>query len=191
MRRLFLLLGILVFFTGCAHVAGSINAATYTEPPQKPLFIVMIPDPLSLADRNIGMMIEKKMIEHGYSKAPSEAEANVAVMFKYDVGSGITKVTGGVYQGTGSVHSYTVYPRFFQITIVDLLKSKPPEKLTMIWQGELTSKGRLDEISRLAPYFVDTLFEYYGSTVTNEQFYKRLERTSCCLSRAQTPYGNE
>ncbi len=179
MRRLFVLFGILVVLvTSCfsLHVAGRINAASYTEPPQKPTFRVIIPDPLSLTDRNIGLLIEKKMIEHGYSKAASEEEANVAVIFKYRVGSGTTEVTGGTYQGTGSVQSYTIYPRFFQITIVDLLKSKLPEKLEIIWQGELTSKGRLDDVSRLAPYFIDSLFEYYGSTVSNEKFFKRLER---------------
>jgi hypothetical protein len=134
MRRLIMLIGILVFLPSCfsLHVAGKINTATYTEPPQKPMFVVEIPDPLSLTDRNIGLLIEKKMIEHGYSKASSEAEANVAVIFKYKVGSGTTEVTGGTYQGTGNVQSYTLYPRFFQITVVDLLKSKLPEKLEII-----------------------------------------------------------
>ncbi len=178
MRRLFVLIAILVFLPSCLHlhVSGRINTASYADPPQMPSFIVVIPDPLSLTDRNIGLLIEKKMIEHGYSKAASESEANVGVIFKYSVGSGTTEVTGGTYQGTGSVQSYTVYPRFFQITIFDLLKSKLPEKLEIIWQGELTSKGRLDDMSRLAPYFIDSLFEYYGSTVTNEKFFKRLER---------------
>ena len=176
MRRLFVVSGILVFLSGCAHITGRINTASYAEPPQKPSFIVVISDPLSLTDRNIGVLIEKKMEERGYNKAASEAEANVAVLFKYGIGAGTTEVSGGTYEGRVTVSSYTTYPRFFQVTVVDLSKSKLPNKIEIIWQGELRSKGSLDDISRPAPYFIDALFECYGSTVTNEKFTKRLER---------------
>lgn len=176
MSRLFVVIGILVSLSGCAHITGRINTASYVAPPQKLVFIVVMPDPLSLTDRNIGMLIERKMFEQGCNKATSEVEANVAVLFKYGIGAGTTEVHSYTYEGKVTVSSDTTYPRFFQVAVVDLLKSKLPEKVEIIWQGELKSKGSLDDMSRLAPYFIDALFEHYGSTVTNEKFFKRLER---------------
>lgn len=170
MHKLFLLIGVTVFLTGC--VMGRINTATYAKPPDNPSFIVVSPNSASLTDRKIAALIETKMQEKGFKKAAAASDANVGVFFNYKVGAGMTEVSGYAQQDTGYMGSDASYPRFFQIIVVNLTTSKLPEKMEKIWQGELRSKGNVDDISSLAPDFIDALFEYYGSTVTNRRFTK-------------------
>jgi hypothetical protein len=114
------------------------------------------------------------MSEHGYVMAASREAANVAVLYKYSIGPGRTHVSSHpdfVWGGQKTVSS-TSYPRLFQLAIVDLEKSNIPEKLEIIWQGEIHSRGSTSNISKLAPYFIDILFENYDKTVTNKPFGK-------------------
>lgn len=174
-----MLLGLLTFLLGgcVALLDGTVSTATPGSPPQQPLFTVISPDSLSLTDRNISSLIEAKMSERGYKKAPSRAAANVAVLYKYSLGSGRTHVSSSpdFVWGGQKVESTTTYPRFFQIVVVDLEKSKIPEKIEIIWQGEVYSSGSSTNISKLAVHFVDVLFENYGSSVTNKNFFKVVE----------------
>jgi len=173
---LFGLIGLLL--GGCvAPLVGSVSTATHSSPPQLPLFTVISPDSLSLTDRNISGLIEVKMSERGYKKATSQASANVAVLYKYSLGSGRTDVSSSpdFVWGGQKVQSTTTYPRFFQIVVVDLEKSKLPENIEIIWQGEVHSAGSSTNMSKLAVHFVNVLFENYGSNVTNKNFYKVVE----------------
>ena len=175
----FVLLGILgLLLGGCvAALNGTVSTAAYGEPPRQPLFTVISPDSLSLTERNISGLIEAKMSERGYRKAASRAAANVAVLYKYSFGSGRTHVSSSpdFVWGGQKVESTTTYPRFFEIVLVDLEKSKLPEKIEIIWQGEVYSSGSSTNISKLASHFIDLLFENYGSTVTNKSFLKVVE----------------
>lgn len=173
-----MLLGLLAFLLGgCVPLVGTVSTATHGSPPQQPLFTVISPDSLSLTDRNISGLIETKMSERGYKKAPSRAAANVAVLYKYSLGSGRTDVSSrpDFVWGGQKVQSTTTYPRFFQIVVADLEKSKLPENIEIIWQGEVYSSGSSTNMSELAVHFVTVLFENYGSTVTNKNFYKVVE----------------
>lgn len=160
-----------------AALDGTVSTATYTEPPQQPLFIVISPNSLSLTEHNITALIEKKMSERGYKKANSREAANVAVLYKYSIGAGQVDVSSSpdFVWGGQKVESATTYPRFFQIMVVDLKKSKIPEKIEIIWQGEVYSSGSSANISKLTMHFVDVLFENYGITVTNKNFFKVVE----------------
>lgn len=114
------------------------------------------------------------MEECGYKKAASREVANVAVLYNYSIGPGRTSISSSpdFVWGGQQVESTTTYPRFFQLIIVDLEKSKIPEKIEIIWQGEIYSSGSSSNITSLAAYFIDVLFENYGSTVTNKNFFK-------------------
>ena len=175
-----LLLSILgLLFVGCvATLNGTVSTASYTAPPQQSLFTIISPDSLSLTERNINGLIEKKMSERGYKKADSQQAANVAVLYKYSIGSGHTDVSSSpdFVWGGQKVVSNTSYPRFFEIAVVDLQKSKLPQKIEIIWQGEVRSSGSSANISWLAAHFVDVLFENYGTTVTNKHFFRVVER---------------
>jgi hypothetical protein len=176
--RLTLLSVIGLLLTACvAALDGTVSTATYTEPPQQPLFIVISPNSLSLAEHNITALIEKKMSERGYKKANSRESANVAVLYKYSIGTGQIDVSSSpdFVWGGQKIESTTTYPRFFQIMVVDLKKSKIPEKIDIIWQGEVYSSGSSANISKLVIHFVDVLFENYGTTVTNKSFFKVVE----------------
>ena len=166
----------LLFLTGCAAgvINGNVSTAMYNSPPLQPLFIIVSPNPLSLTDRNINTLISQKMIEQGYIEAKSIEDAKVAVLYNYSIGAGVTSVSSSpdFVWGGQRIESTTVYPRFFQIIIVDLERSNIPDRIEIIWQGEIYSKGSSSNIYRLAQYFLDVLFENYGKTVTNKRFYK-------------------
>lgn len=175
MRRFILLIVLGLILSGCAGVFhGTVSTATYTDPPQQPLFTVFSSDLLSLTEKNITALIETKMSERGYTKAGSREAANVAVFYKYSVGLGRTHVSSSpdFVWGGQKVVSTTVYPRFFQIVVVDLERSKLPEKIEIIWHGEVYSSGSSANISKLAGHFIDELFENFGTTVTNKRFFK-------------------
>jgi hypothetical protein len=129
------------------------------------MFIVISPDSLSLTERNISALIEAKMSKRGYRKANSIESANVGVLYKYSIDP-----TGSVSGDSYGVD--TTYPRHFMIGVIDLQKSKVPEKVEFLWQGELYSAGTSRNISLLAPYFIDVLFENYGTTISNKSFSK-------------------
>lgn len=146
---------------GC--VSGTVSTAFYSDPPQPAMFIVIPPDSLSLTDRNISALIETKMSESGCQKATSLEAANIGVLFKHSIDP-----SGSVSGGRSGVD--TLYPRHLHITVIDLQKSKMPEKLEILWQGEVYSEGTSRNISWLAPIFIDQLFLNYGKTVTNKGF---------------------
>ena len=145
-------------------VSGTVNTAYYSDPPQPPMFIVIPSDPLSLTDRNISALIEAKMSKRGYQKANSIESANIGVMYKYSIDT-----TGSVSSDGYRVE--TTYPRHLQMAVIDLQKSKMPEKIEILWQGEVYSAGTSRDISWLAPIFIEQLFLNYGKTVMNERFY--------------------
>ena len=130
-----------------------------------------------ITERIIREHIEKKMAEHGYRKASPEEVPNVAVLYQYSGGSGITSVSSSpdYVIGGQKVESSSEYPRFFEIVLVDLEKFQAPEASKTIWQGEVYSSGSSTNISRLAPHFIDVLFEKYGLTVTNRRLSKFID----------------
>ena len=159
--RMILLSTATISLVGC--VSGTVSTAFYGDPPQPATFIVISPDSLSLTDRNISALIEGKMSERGYRKATSFEAANIGVLFKHSIDP-----TGSV-SGAGS-GVRTTFPRHLQITVIDLQKSRMPEKLEILWQGEVHSAGQSRNISWLAPIFIDQLFLNYGQNVTNKGF---------------------
>ena len=166
----------ILFLTGCVPgvINGNVSTALYSSAPLQPYFTIVSPNTLSLTDRNINTIISQKMIEQGYIKAKTSEDANVAVLYNYSIGAGATSVSSSTdfVWGGQTVESTTVYPRFFQIIIVDLKRSNIPDKIEIIWQGEIYSKGSSSNIYRLAHYFLDVLFENYGKTVTDKRFHK-------------------
>lgn len=72
--------------------------------------------------------------------------------------------------GGQRVGSYVQYPRMFELVLIDLERSSLPDKVEIIWQAELRSSGSSNDMSLLAPVFLDALFERYGKTVSNESF---------------------
>lgn len=170
--RMILVSMAVVSLAGCAtRLDGTVSTVSFSAPPQPPLFIVISSDSLSLTERNISALIEAKMSTRGYQKANSIESANVGVMYKYSIDP-----TGSISSvpdySTGGQTTYTTYPRHFMLGVIDLQKSKLPEKIEFLWQGELYSAGTSRNISLLAPHFIDVLFENYGTTVSNKRFSK-------------------
>ena len=162
-----------VFLTGCvpATISGRINTAQYSDPPSERSFTVVARE-LSLTDRKIASLLEDKLTARGYQKAASPSHATVAVLFRYSLGSGSSVVSSmpDFVFGGQQVVSHIEYPRFFEIVIIDLQRSEIPNKVEIIWQGELRSSGTVSDMSLLSPVFVDALFEYYGKSVKNWRF---------------------
>lgn len=164
-------LGMVAFsLASCSSIlSGTVSAVFYNEPPQPPLFTVISQDPLSLTDRTISVRIEAKMSERGYRKSLSPEAATVGVLYKYSIDP-----LGNV-QNIPDYPIYTTYPRRFMIAVIDLRKSKLPDKPEFLWQGEVYSLGESTNLSVLAPDFIDVLFEYFGTTISNKEFSKRIE----------------
>ncbi len=154
-----------ISLAGCTFIDGTVSTAYYSAPPQPPMFIVLSSDSLSLTERNISALIEAKMSARGYRKATSLEAANIGVLYKYSIDP-----TGSVGNIPGSPIFYTSYPRRFIIAVIDLQKSKMPETIEILWQGELYSEGSSRDISSLAPIFIEELFLTYGKSVTNRAF---------------------
>jgi hypothetical protein len=174
--RLALIFMISLILNSCITViSGTVSTAKLAEPPPNHKFIVVVKDQMDLTGKIIAELIEHKMIDHGYTKASSLETANVEVLFNYSIGTGQTVVSSHPDYSQGGqqvVASRTRYPQFFQIAIVDLSKPKTPDKLEIIWQGEVHSSGSSSNMSELAGPFLDELFENYGNTVTNKTFYE-------------------
>ena len=176
-RAILLILSAVVALAGCAtpgFLTGSVSTAFYAEPQGQRKFVIFQPDSLSLRDKQISDLIAQKLVERGYVKASSQKDANAAVLFKYSVGQGTVDVTSSpdFVWGGQKVESTTRYPRFFQLIIVDLQKSQLPERVEVIWQGEVYSEGSTSDIMRLAEHFINTLFDNYGKTVKAKRFRK-------------------
>jgi hypothetical protein len=155
------------FLASCSSLlSGTVSTVFYKEPPQPPMFVVISPDSLSLTERTISARIEAKMSERGYRKAASPEAASVGVLYKHSIDP------VGSIQNVPDFPIYTTYPRRFMIAVIDLQKSKIPEKLEFLWQGEAYSAGDSTNMSLLAPYFIDVIFENYGTTITNKAFSK-------------------
>lgn len=159
--------------SGCvpALVSGRINTAQYSQAPMRPTFTVLSSRELTLTDRRIIEQIEERMVKLGYEKT-GPSEANVVVLYRYSVGSGSSVVSSSpdVVFGGERVSSYAEYPHMFEVALVDLKRSKLPDKVELIWQAELRSSGSSSNPSMLTPIFLDELFERYGTTVTNQSF---------------------
>jgi hypothetical protein len=150
MRILFLSI-LSLLLVGC--LKGRVTTISEVSPPQQPLFTVISQDTISLRERTIVGLLEKKMSERGFSKASSPEVANVTVSYKYSIGPGQTDVHTSsspdfVFGGTNvSSSSSTHYPRTFEITVIDNEKSKASGKVEIIWQGELYSAGSSADIT--------------------------------------------
>ena len=176
--RILLLLGVLIALGGCAGiVTGTVSTATYAEPPAEPLFTVIAPDNATLTDRSLTAQIERKMLAHGYAKAASSDNATVAVIYGYSIGPGTMHVTGSPdYRfGGEKVQSDAAYPRIFQIAVVDMTRSKLPDEVEVVWEGEVYSSGSSRKMSKLGTYFIDVLFENYGKNVTDKYFTRNVK----------------
>ena len=168
---------IMIFLGGCAtpgYLSGSINSQVFSTPTGKRVFIVVLPESATLRDRQIGDQISYHLIQKGYSLAPSKEEANTAVVYKFSIGQGRTTVSSSTNSSTGeaNVSSSTDYPRFFQLTVVDLEASKPTGNPVLIWQGEVYSTGSSTNTSKLAKPFIEELFENFGENTNEKSFHK-------------------
>lgn len=176
MRRLtFIFLIMLTLLSGCAtpgYLTGSVHTAYYEEPIGRKDFFLMLPDTLSLRDKQIGELVERKIMQRGYKKAASRNSANIAVLIKYSIGQGQTTISSSpdfVFGGK-NVESDTSYPRFFQLVIVDIEKTRSRGSISPVWQGEVYSEGSSQNMLLLAEHFLDALFENYGTTVNGKPF---------------------
>ena len=106
----------------------------------------------------------------GFHLADSADNADFAVMYSYSIGAGKTIVSSSpdFVWGGQKVDSSTTFPRYFQVSIVDVGLSRKRNQLTFSWQAEIYSSGESQNISWLADHFVPKLFENFGKTANNQ-----------------------
>lgn len=168
-----ILLAILPTVNACVPtmLTGRVSTATYVEVPQTASFVVVGSDNIALTERNIQALIVDRMKSRGFRQTEDSSTADIVVLYSYSIGAGQTAVTSSpdFVWGGQKVQSSTIYPRYFQITLVN---QKAYLKGTIIWQGEIYSKGSSANISWLAESFIDEIFRHFGQTVTNKKFMK-------------------
>ena len=179
--RLYIAIAVISSIIACTlacvpFIRGRISSATYQPHPGNATFFVVQSDKNTLTERNIQTLIEKEMEKLGFKRAVDRATADVAVLYSYSIGAGVTETAVSsspdfVWGGQKvSSSSSTEYPRYFHITIIDLAQTHDPKEPVFIWQAELYSSGSSSNISLLAETFVPELFKWYGNNVTNKRF---------------------
>jgi len=148
------------------------------------MFIVISPDSLSFERQilHISALIEAEMSKRGYQKATSLEAANIGVLYKYSINpigsvSSVPDSAVGGHATSLPFWPYWPYPQYFhifQIKVIDLQKSKMPETIEILWQGELHSARTTSGMSDMAQYFIEALFDNYGTTVSNRRYSKRI-----------------
>lgn len=152
-------------------ITGRISAATYQPLPSGASFAVLSSGAPTLTERHIQDLIANEMKSRGFNHVEAVAGADFAVMYSYSIGAGKTVVSSSpdfVFGGQ-KVDSSTSYPRYFQVSIIDVGLSLDKNQPVFVWQSEIYSSGSSQNISWLADQFVPKLFEKLGMTVNNER----------------------
>ena len=157
---------------GCAPalLSGRLSAASYRQAPVGATFIVIGSGSLTLTERHIQDLIRAQMESLGFELRQQPDAADLAVVYSYSVGAGKTVVSSSpdFVWGGQKVSSATSYPRYFQISIVDIPASQAESEINISWQAEIYSQGSSQNISWLAEQFVPELFRRFGQTTNNE-----------------------
>jgi hypothetical protein len=147
---------------------GRVDTASYQTGSLTGTFTVIPPDALSLTDKAISEMIAERMLEQGFERPADGSAPDVAVLFAYAIGGASVWSQPDFARGGHSV--YSTRPRSFQVVLADVAKSVEQEELSILWQGETYSSGTISDIRRVAPYFLDAIFENFGETVSDKRW---------------------
>jgi hypothetical protein len=149
-----------------AMISGRVDTASHQQGTLAGTFTVISPDELSLMDRALSEMIANRMLKQGFERATDLSTPDVAVLFSYAIGDASVWSQPDFVRGGHSV--YSVRPRSFQLILVNLAESRQRGELSVLWQGETYSTGSSSDIRRVAPYFLDAIFDNFGETVSNK-----------------------
>lgn len=136
-------------------------------------------------------LVAQKLDERGYRKTEARV-ANLGVYLGYGVsggrsadsssqsgqmmksgrGASSTEGVGGV-RGYGTMTTSSdpsrakVYTTQLMVVVIDLPKSRTSDSLVELWRGESTTKSdSANDLPRLAPVLIDTVFQHFGETTS-------------------------
>jgi Domain of unknown function (DUF4136) len=138
-------------------------------------------------------LVAQKLDERGYRKTEPRV-ANLGVYLGYGVGGGQPadssasqseqmKNAGGASQseemgrgrGYGTMTTSSapggakVYTTQLMVVVIDLPKSRTSDSLVELWRGESTTKSNsADDLPKLAPILIDTVFQHFGETTSTQ-----------------------
>ena len=156
------------------YIGGSVSSAVYQEIPLEKTFYIIESEKQTLTETNIQSLLARELESRGLHRTDSFNNADYLVEYTYSVGDGTTSLSSmpDPVFGGHQVSSVTNYPRYFQVSMIDVAASNREKKHVYSWQAEIYSSGSSKNISWLAESFVPVLFEHYGQTVSNEAFRK-------------------
>lgn len=154
-------------------ITGRMSAATYQMPPQGASFTLAGSGAPTLTERQIQELIKAQLESRGFRFTAPSDDADFLVVFSYSMGAGKTVVSSSpdFVWGGQKVSSSTSYPRYFQISMVDVASSQKENQVVFAWQAEIYSSGSSQNISWLAEHFVPKLFEKFGESVSSERVF--------------------
>jgi hypothetical protein len=136
-------------------------------------------------------LVAQKLDERGYRKTEARV-ANLGVYLGYGVSGGRPAdssasqseqmksageaspsegARGGGGYGTmtspSASSSAKVYTTQLLVVVIDLPKSRTSDSLVELWRGESTTKSNsANDLPRLAPILIDTVFQHFGETTS-------------------------
>ena len=170
-------LAVFKYLDSTGIITGRVSSAAYQEIPLEKTFYIIESEKQTLTETNIQSLLERELESRGLHRIYSFNDADYLVEYRYSVGEDATSNNAGypvehkrsVVEGATST---TNYPRYFQVSVIDVPTSNREKKLVYSWQAEAYSSGYGKEISTLTESVVPEMFEHYGQTVNNEPFRK-------------------
>lgn len=151
---------------------GRVSSAVLGEVPGGASFVMLSEGTPTLSERHLADLMAAEMRTRGFVEAPDPSVAQLAVAYFFTLGPGTVSVGTRPNSATGGrdAYSYTSYPRFLQVWLLDWKASEAKQEPVVLWQGELYSAGAGGDLSALADYFVPEVFSRFGRGSTNETF---------------------
>ncbi len=169
------------FMSGCMPtlITGRVSSASYLDISPAATFHIVDSNSLSLSERRIQNLIRERFVARGFIPIVEGNTPDLTVLYSYSIGEGRTEVSSqpDFAWGGKKITTSTEYPRYMQLVIIDFKSYVAEHKLKIYWQAELQSKGSSDDIVYLSEYFLDEIFEQFGSSVDNKRFFKPTSRT--------------
>jgi hypothetical protein len=158
-----------------ASLRGRVSAAAHGEVRAGGFFVIgPVTGASSLTEQSIRASIEAQLRARGLVPAVNGSKPTYEVRCTFQVGD--PKVVSSPDAVFGGHSVSTVFPRLFEVLVLDASAGPDTGKPIPVWQAEVFSEGWGTDLGVLAPYFIEEAFRHWGKTVSNVKFKAKLRR---------------
>ncbi len=158
-----------------ASLRGRVTAAAHGEARAGASFVMgAVTGASPLAEQSIRTSIDAKLRARGLVPAADGSKPTYEVRCTIHLGN--PKVVSSPDFVVGGHSVSTVFPRFFEIIVLDVSAGAETGQPIPVWQAELFSEGGGTDLGYLAPYFIEEAFQQWGKTASNVKFKVKVRR---------------